>query len=131
MNPALMAAAVSLMWDPSPDAIHYNFYVGLQSMAAGNPPLVVYPVPVLDGTTFEVTGLDFGTEYFFVVTALDAAEAESGYSNEVQYTPMPTPTPTPEPIPTPEPTPTPLPTPEPTPEPTPDDGEGLHKGWYK
>lgn len=86
---AFLAAAVSLAWDPSPDATHYRLHVGIQSMKAGNPPLASYPVPVPNGTTFEVTGLDYGTNYFFTATALNAAEVESGYSNEVQYTPAP------------------------------------------
>jgi hypothetical protein len=48
--------------------------------------------------TCKVDGLDLGTQYFFVVTAVDAQGFESGYSNEVGHTPMPSPTPTPIPI---------------------------------
>jgi len=78
-------------------------------------------------------GMESGT-YFYVVTALDQAGNESGYSNEASgtiagpitfeplltETPEPTETvePTPEPTETVEPTPTEEPTQEPTPEPT-------------
>ena len=82
----LLAAAVSLGWNPSEGAVHYRVHVGIQSMAAGSPPLVSYST---DDTEFRVTGLDYRTSYFFVATAINAQGLESGYSNEVQYTPMP------------------------------------------
>ena len=80
----LLAAAVTLGWNPSEGAVLYRVHVGIQSMQAGNPPLVSYPA---NTPQFEVTGLDRGTKYFFVVTAVSAGGLESGYSNEVEYTP--------------------------------------------
>ena len=86
----LIAASVLLAWDssPDPDVALYRLYVGIQSLQAGNPPLNESGYPVED-TQFEVTGLDYGTEYFFCVTAINFDGMESGYSNEVQYTPKP------------------------------------------
>ena len=60
--------------------------VGIQSLRAGNPPLTGYST---QEAQFQVEGLDYGTEYFFCVTAINLAGLESEYSNEVQYTPKP------------------------------------------
>jgi hypothetical protein len=38
---------------------------------------------------FTVTGLDFRTLYYFVVTAINGDGLESGYSNEVTHEPLP------------------------------------------
>ena len=92
----LLAASVTLARDPSPEAVSYRLYVGIQSLRAGNAPLIWYPT---DATQYRVEGLDYLTEYFFVATALSAEGLESGYSNEVQYTPTPPAEPTPTPIP--------------------------------
>ena len=94
----ILAASVTLGWDKSPEATvsKYRLYVGIQSMVAGNPPLVNYEIANSSAApTYKVDGLDLGTQYFFVVTAVDGQGFESGYSNEVAYTPMPPPTPIP------------------------------------
>ena len=94
----ILATSVTLGWDKSPEATvsKYRLYVGIQSMVAGNPPLVNYEIANSSAApTYKVDGLDLGTQYFFVVTAVDGQGFESGYSNEVTYTPMPSPTPTP------------------------------------
>ena len=58
-------------------------------MVAGNPPLVNYEIANSSVVpTYQVDGLDLGTEYF-AVTAVDWQGFESGYSNEEAYTPMP------------------------------------------
>jgi len=82
----ILAASVTLAWDPSPDAALYRLYVGIQSIVGGNPPLVGYTVPV-ELNKWTVDGLDYRTEYFFVVTEVNAEGVESGYSNEVSYEP--------------------------------------------
>lgn len=83
------ATSVLLAWDanPKPDLAGYKIDVGIQSLAAGNPPSQVLEVGNV--TQSEVQGLDFATQYFFVATAHNNAGLESGYSNEVTFTPMP------------------------------------------
>ena len=92
----LIAASVLLAWDasPVPDVVLYRLYVGIQSLRAGNPPLTGYST---QKAQFQVDGLDYGTDYFFCVTAINLAGLESEYSNELQYTPTPAPEPTPKP----------------------------------
>ncbi len=48
----------------------------------------VYPwnVYVSGKTNIAISGLDQGTKYFFVVTAVNTEERESRISNEVAYT---------------------------------------------
>jgi hypothetical protein len=59
----------------------YRIYYGnapgsyLQSIGTG--------INVGSVTTFTITGLSSGTRYYFVVTAFDASNNESGFSNEV------------------------------------------------
>ena len=91
----LIAASVLLAWDasPDPDVALYRLYVGIQSiqsLRAGNPPLTGYSA---QEAQFQVDGLDYGTEYFFCVTAINLAGLESEYSNEVQYLSIPPPPP--------------------------------------
>jgi Fibronectin type III domain len=81
-----LAASVMLIWDAVPEVALYRVHVGIQSMREGNPPAVSYRVDIPE---FEVTGLDYGTNYYFVVTAVSFDGLESEYSNEVQYTPSP------------------------------------------
>ena len=122
----ILAASVLLAWDPNPEADNvalYKVYVGIQSMAAGNPSLIGYPVSTPE-TEYLVEGLSYGTEYFFVATAINFEGLESGYSNEVVYTPWPDSFPR-LPVPTPTPTPTIAPTPTPTPR-----LPGNRKGWW-
>ena len=42
----LLAANVTLTWDPVTGAESYKLYVGIQSLKAGNPPLGVLPYDV-------------------------------------------------------------------------------------
>jgi hypothetical protein len=118
----IVAASALLLWNPSPDAVSYRLYISIQPIN-GDRPIQWYSTT---GTSYEVTGMDFGTTYYFRATAFNAAGIESTYSNEATYTPVPPPEATPTPLPTPEPTPTPIPTPEDTP-----DNPGKHKGWFK
>ena len=82
----VLGASVMLAWDSVPDAALYRLYVATQSMAAGNPPLVGYTVPI-EENFWTVDGLEFKREYFFVVTAVNSQGMESEYSNEVTYEP--------------------------------------------
>lgn len=113
----LLAAEASLIWNPVANVDMYRLYVGIAPLTLGNPPVATYLVDIPE---FEVTGLEFGRTYWFVVTSLKG-DLESGFSNEISWTAVPPPSSTPTPLPTPAPSPTvePTPTPEPTVAPTP------------
>lgn len=74
----LPAGDVSLAWDHSSSqgVTGYKVYFGNASRTYGEPITIGYQ------NTFTVTAMRAG-EYFFTVTAVDAAGNESGYSNEV------------------------------------------------
>lgn len=78
------AGEAVLAWDPPASAsglAGYRIYYGtnsgtyLQSPGQG--------VPVTNGSTYTVTGLQTATTYYFAVTAYDSLNNESGFSNEV------------------------------------------------
>jgi fibronectin type 3 domain-containing protein len=75
------SGTATLLWDASggSDLAGYKIY---QATASG-----VYGAPIatltLDVTSHNVTGLEAGTTYFFVVTAYNSDGAESSFSNEV------------------------------------------------
>jgi hypothetical protein len=77
------SAVVSLAWDPNtdPDLAGYALYYGTSS---GN-----YSSSISLGnvTTYTVTNLSDGVTYYIALTARNTAGVESGYSNEVIYTP--------------------------------------------
>jgi hypothetical protein len=70
-------AEISLAWKPSVNAVGYNVYYGVahrdytSSLDAG------------PNTMMTVTGLEPGQTYYFAVTAYNANDVESRYSNEV------------------------------------------------
>jgi hypothetical protein len=78
-----LGGQVRLAWEPNlePDVagyrLHYGFSSGdyTTSVDAGN------------ATTHTIDGLDDGRTYYFAATAYDRTGRESGYSNEVFYTP--------------------------------------------
>lgn len=73
------AAEVSLAWDPNvePDLAGYRVYYGLGSRNYD------HVMEVGKVTTCVVTGLEQGRTYYFAATAVNAANLESDYSNEV------------------------------------------------
>jgi fibronectin type 3 domain-containing protein len=77
-------ATSTLSWDAStgPDVAGYKIYQATASGAYGAP---IALVP-MDMTSYTVTGLEWGTTYFFVVTAYNSDGAESTFSNEVSTT---------------------------------------------
>jgi len=81
---AARAADVGLAWNANPetDIAYYNFRTGIQ------PGTVVQSVNVGNVTQYTVSGLEYGTTYYFTVTAVNTAGGESGPSNEVAYTPV-------------------------------------------
>jgi chitinase len=75
------AEQVTLAWDANtePDLSGYKVHYGT---ASGSYTTIV---DVHNVTTYIVTGLTAGQTYYFVVTAYNAANNESGYSNQVSY----------------------------------------------
>jgi hypothetical protein len=71
---------VGLAWDPSPDTnvIGYNVYLGVSSRVYTN----MFTVGM--ATNCGVI-LDFGSEYYFAVTAFNVIGVESDYSSEVAW----------------------------------------------
>ena len=82
MRRAPCAAPVDLEWDPNtePELAGYKIYWGTSN---GN---YASSKDVGKITTSTITGLDEGRTYYFVVTAYDGSNNESGYSNQVSYT---------------------------------------------
>jgi len=75
------AEQVTLAWDANaePDLSGYKVHYGTASGSYTS------SVDVHKVTTAIVTGLTAGRTYYFVVTAYNAANNESGYSNQVSY----------------------------------------------
>lgn len=75
------SSSVTLTWNANTesDLAGYRVYRATSSGAYGA------PIATIQGNTasYIATGLQFGTTYFFVVTAFDIAGNESAYSNEV------------------------------------------------
>ncbi|TKB94781.1 MAG: fibronectin type III domain-containing protein [Nitrospira sp.] len=75
------SSSVTLTWNVNTekDLAGYKVYRATSSGAYGA------PIAAIPGNTatYTATGLQFGTTYFFVVTAYDIAGNESAYSNEV------------------------------------------------
>jgi hypothetical protein len=80
MNPP-SSSSVTLTWNANTekDLAGYRVYRATSSGTYGA------PIATIQGNTarYIATGLQFGTTYFFVVTAFDIAGNESAYSNEV------------------------------------------------
>jgi hypothetical protein len=77
------AADVTLAWNPNieDDLAGYRIYYGT---ASGD---YDHTLEVGNQTEYTVAGLEEGLLYYFVATAYDLSWNESGYSNEVAYTP--------------------------------------------
>ncbi|CAN5752187.1 alpha-amylase family glycosyl hydrolase [soil metagenome] len=76
-------ATVSLAWDGVAGVTGYNVY---RSPLSGGGFVKLNSAP-LTGTTFTDTGLVNARAYFYVVSAINAAGIESGWSNEVSAIP--------------------------------------------
>ena len=77
------SAAQQLVWNPNTesDLAGYRVYYGTASRTYGT------PVNVGNVTSCPLTGLSPGVTYYLAVTAYDTQNNESGFSNEVSYTP--------------------------------------------
>lgn len=74
---------VSLAWNATPGAVSYNVY---RSPLTGGGYVRLNSSPIT-GASLTDSGLRNAQTYYYVVTALDRAGNESGYSNEVAATP--------------------------------------------
>jgi hypothetical protein len=91
ITPFVYALDVTLAWDANtePDLAGYMLYY---KTGAAGPPYTGTgategdsPIDVGNVTQFTIHGLSNGITYYFVATAYDTEELESGYSNEVTY----------------------------------------------
>lgn len=89
--PSSFAAQAHLSWDASssPGVAGYKLYYGTSSAVYSQ------SLDVGNTTSYTVTGLDDGKEYYFAAAAYDTASVQSGYSNEVAYTTPAAPPPSP------------------------------------
>ncbi len=78
--PVLNAGSATISWDANsePDLAGYKVYYGNSS---GNYQSQVY---VGNVTSYQLSGLEAGKQYYFAVTALDFSGNESNFSNEVE-----------------------------------------------
>ncbi|MFQ5675188.1 MAG: FG-GAP-like repeat-containing protein, partial [bacterium] len=76
---------VTLSWDANtePDFLQYNIYGGTSASPTAR---VAFNVGI-SNTTKTISGLINGVTYYFRITAVDSAQQESGFSNEVGVTP--------------------------------------------
>ena len=78
--------SVNLSWDAVPTVVGYNVYRASQ---AGGPYSKINPV-IDASTSFTDSSVQAGQSYYYVTTSVDAAGAQSAYSNELQAA-IPTP----------------------------------------
>jgi len=79
--------SVALTWDPSTSTVSgYNIYRGTQSGG----PYTKLNSALLASTSFNDSGVQAGSTYFYVSTAVDSNSVESAFSNEANAT-VPTP----------------------------------------
>jgi len=83
VTPSLvLAGSATISWQANtePDLKEYRVYYGTVSRHYGS------PIPVGKLTSYTVGNLSDGVTYYFAVTAVDTADNESGYSQEVTKT---------------------------------------------
>ena len=78
---AARAGSATLAWQPSPSegVVAYHIYYGNRSYQSS----LLVPSQT---TTAEIDGLEAGATHYFIVTAVNAAGAESRPSNEALFT---------------------------------------------
>ncbi|HRV07196.1 MAG TPA: Ig-like domain-containing protein [Acidobacteriota bacterium] len=87
LGATLAAQSVTLEWDPNsePDLAGYNVYRSLRS-GTGYVKLNGF---LIRNTTYTDSTISYGTTYYYVATAVNAAGLESGYSNQISYVAVP------------------------------------------
>ena len=82
LNPPL-SSSVTLTWKANSETDLAGYKVYRSTISGRYEQANVVEMLRGNVTTYQVSGLEFGKTYFFVVTAFDIAGNESGYSNEV------------------------------------------------
>lgn len=84
---------VNLWWDKSTaeDFNHYNMYVGKSEIVDVSSMTPVHQITDIATNTYQGTGLEEGTKYYFAVTAVDKSDNESTLPTSVSATPTPMP----------------------------------------
>jgi hypothetical protein len=87
LAPSNPAPAVTLAWDPSPSSnvMSYRVYYGAASAAYTNDATVVAAQRTNNMASITLSAR--GVRFYFAATAKDSKALESGFSNEVSYTP--------------------------------------------
>ena len=80
---AARSASVVLAWNPSPSGGVQGYHVYFGTISG----FYTGMVDVGSSTTMTVSSLTGGQVYYFAITAYDASGLESGFSNELSYTP--------------------------------------------
>ncbi|MCH8838790.1 MAG: fibronectin type III domain-containing protein, partial [Candidatus Marinimicrobia bacterium] len=80
-------AQITLFWSPNSEAdfLRYRIYGGTSTAPTAQ---VDSTTGGINDTTTTITGLSNGTTYFYRITAVDSAGNESGYSGELNETPV-------------------------------------------
>ena len=84
----LLLSSVRLEWDANPpedNVAGYNMYRS-ESSGAG---YIRLNVDLIPGTTYTDNTLDYGDQVYYVCTAVNYDDLESGFSNEVSYESLP------------------------------------------
>jgi hypothetical protein len=86
MKLLLLVLAVTLQWDPNTetDLTGYNLYRSDQSGLG----YVRLNADLIAPTTYTDNTIAAGLTYYYVATAVNDSDLESGFSNEVSYTPI-------------------------------------------
>jgi len=90
---------VNLRWDKctAEDFDHYKIYVSKSEAVDVTGMRPVEKITAIATTTYQVTGLDVGTKYYFAVTAVDKSGNEKAQITSVSAIPTPMPRGTPDP----------------------------------
>jgi Fibronectin type III domain len=81
------ASSVTLSWAPPVGAVSFRIYYS-QTTPVNNATATQVTGPAITGNSYTVSGLPTGTPLHFVVTAVNAAGAESANSNDAPATPQ-------------------------------------------
>jgi len=84
---------VNLIWDKSTaeDFDHYNVYTGKSEIVDASGMTPIHQITDITNTIYQAIGLEDGTKYYFVVTAVDKSGNENTVVASMRTTPTPMP----------------------------------------